>query len=457
MTNASTTVDWPAARAEALAILKDLIRIDTTNPPGNERPAADLCARILAGAGLEPTIVESAPGRASVVARLHGRGVKPPLLLSAHLDVVPAEPERWTHPPFAAVEADGFVWGRGALDMKNMAAMSLETIVLLARHRVPLDRDVIFAGVADEEAGSRHGSLFLVERHPELVRAEFVLTEVGGHTLHVGGERIYPIQVSEKGICWFELTAEGEPGHGSMPSPKNAVVRLARAVQALGSTRLPLHPTPVVEAFVDALAKHSPFPQGWILPLLLSPTLSSPIVDLVAKADPASARGLDAMLRNTATPTALAAGRKVNVIPSSATATIDGRTIPGQSRDAFLREVLEAIGDDLGVRVIESHDGTVFDSKTALFETIAAVLGAADPGSATVPYMVPGFTDAFAYAKLGAICYGFAPLRMPPGVPFTKLFHGHDERISVEGFGWGLEVLHEVVRRFSAAAGNGPG
>jgi acetylornithine deacetylase/succinyl-diaminopimelate desuccinylase-like protein len=240
-------IDWTAARAEAIGFLKDLIRIDTTNPPGNERAAAEWIARLLDREGIPYQLLESEPGRASLVARLQGSGAKPPLLLNAHLDVVPADREHWTHDPFAAVEADGFVWGRGALDMKNMAAMSLETVLLLHREHVALDRDVIFAAVADEEAGSRHGSLFLAEKHPDLVRAAFVLGEVGGHSVTVGATRFYPVQISEKGICWFELTAKGEPGHGSMPHSNNAVVRLARAVAALGGTRLPQHTTPILE------------------------------------------------------------------------------------------------------------------------------------------------------------------------------------------------------------------
>ena len=446
------SIDWSAARAEALGFLKDLIRIDTTNPPGNERPAADYVAGVLARDGIESTILESQPTRASLVARLRGNGKRQPLLLNAHLDVVPADVEHWTHPPFAAEEADGFIWGRGTLDMKNMAAMSLAVMLQLKRQGVALDRDVIFAAVADEEAGSNLGALFLSEKHPDLVRAEYVLGEVGGHTFHVGGQRLYPVQVSEKGIGWFEMTARGEPGHGSMPHPKNAVVRLARAVQALADHRLPLHSTPVVEGFLDAMSALAPFPQGWILPLLLSPTLSSPLLDLITRVDVNTAIGLNAMLRNTANPTMLAAGRTVNVIPSSAKVTVDGRVIPGQSVESFLREVLEVVGDDVEIQVLEQHDGTTFDPKTELFETISAVVTDADPGSAVVPYMIPGFTDSFAYARLGATCYGFSPVKLPPGIAFARLYHGHDERVPVEGFGWGVETLYEVVRRFCASA-----
>ena len=447
----ATAIDWDTVHAETLGIFKDLLRIDTTNPPGNERPAAEAIGRILAAEGIDFTIVESEPTRASLVARLRGSGRKAPLLLSAHLDVVPADPEHWTHDPFGAVEADGYVWGRGALDMKNMAAMSLVTMLLLQRQGIALDRDVIFAAVADEEAGMHHGSLFLVERHPELVRAEYVLTEVGGHTMHLGTERLYPIQIAERGICWLELVAHGEPGHGSMPHPKNPVVRLAKAVSDLGATRLPQHPTPVVERFLDSLASAAPFPGNYLLPLLTNPALSGPILALFERVDPVQAMGLNALLRNTASPTMLAAGRKINVIPSSASVRVDGRILPGESKETFLDEIRAVVGDDIEIRVLEHHEGSVFEPATELFEVIEAVVTGEDPGARCVPCMIPGFTDASAYSKLGATCYGFSPLRLPPDLPFARLYHGHDERVPVEGFAWGTRVLYEVVRLFCGA------
>jgi acetylornithine deacetylase/succinyl-diaminopimelate desuccinylase-like protein len=367
--------------------------------------------------------------------------------------VVPADPEHWRHPPFAAVEADGYLWGRGAIDMKNMVAMSLMTLVLLKRQGVALDRDVVFAAVADEEAGSRHGSLFLVERHPELVRAEYVLTEVGGHTMHVGAARFYPVQVSEKGLCWFELQAEGPPGHGSMPHPHNAVARLARAITALADARLPQHNTAVVEQFVRALAARAPFPQSRLLPLLLNRTLSGPLLRRLEARDLDRALGLNAMLRNTASPTMLAAGKKINVIPSSATVQVDGRIIPGQTVDSFLAELRAVVGDDVRLTVLDEHPGTTFDSKTELFDAIARTLERHDPQAIPIPYMIPGFTDAFAYQKLGATCYGFAPLQLDPDVNFSRMYHGHDERIPIKGFAWGLRVLYDLVRDFCGSSG----
>jgi acetylornithine deacetylase/succinyl-diaminopimelate desuccinylase-like protein len=449
--------NWASTTTEAVGYFTDLLRFDTTNPPGNERPAAEYIAGVLAREGIPFQVVaaEGDPSRANIVARLKGAGSKAPLLLSGHLDVVPAEASRWRHPPFSATVADGFIWGRGAIDMKNMVAASLMTLILLKRQRVALERDVIFAAVADEEAGSKKGSLFLVERHPELVRAEFVLTEVGGHTLHVGRGRFYPIQVAEKGICWFEISADGAPGHGSMPHPHNAVARLARAIAALSSMRLPQHNTPVVEGFIRAMASRAPFPQAQLLPLLLRPLLSGALLRALAKPtrNPEQAVALGAMLRNTASPTMLRAGHKVNVIPSEATVTVDGRTLPGQTLDGFLAEIRRVVGDDVRLTVLDQHDGAVFQTKTELFSAIVDVLSRHDPSGVAVPYMIPGFTDAFAYAKLGATCYGFSPVLLDDTVNFSRMYHGHDERIPVSGFAWGLKVMFDLVREFCRARG----
>lgn len=444
-------IDWAAATEDAVRHLKALLRIDTTNPPGNERPAADYIARVLETEGIEHSLVESEPGRANLVARLRGEGRGGALLLNGHLDVVPAERERWTHDPFGAVEEGGYIWGRGAIDMKNMVAMALTTLVLLKRAGARLGRDVVLAAVADEEAGSRRGSLFLCEQHPDLVRAEYVLGEVGGHTVHLGGRRYYPVQVAEKGVCWFEMVAEGEPGHGSMPHPHNAVVRLAKAVAALGSVRLPHHAHPVVANFLRTVARGARSPERHLTPLLLEPRLAGHLLRLLERAKPSQAKGLNAMLRNTATPTKLEAGVKVNVIPSHARASVDGRVVPGQTIAAFLDEVRRVVGPDVALNVIEAHDGPVFPADTLLYDAISAAITRHDPEGVAVPYMIPGFTDAFAYAKLGAVCYGFTPLRLGPELDFTSLYHGHDERIPREGFAWGLRVLYELVRDFCAA------
>ena len=445
----SAPIDWAAAQAEALEHFKALLRIDTTNPPGNERPAADYIAAVFDREGIEYEIHESKPTRASIVARLRGSGKDGPLLLNGHLDVVPADPECWDHPPFEAVEADGYIWGRGAIDMKNMVAMGMMSMILAKRQGIALTRDLIFAGVADEEAGSHEGALFLVEEHPELVRCEYVLNEVGGYTMHMGDTRFYPIQVSEKGICWFEMSVEGSPGHGSMPRPDNPVTILAGALERLGRTRLPQHQNSVVEHFLRTLAEGAPFPRNKILPLLLQPSLAGTLLDVLEKQNLDQAIGLNAMLRNTASPTMLEGSSKVNVIPGSASARVDGRTLPGQSVEQFLAEVQRVVGPNVKLNVFNQHDGTVFDDKTPLYETIERVLRKHDPAGVPVPYMIPGFTDSFAYAKLGATCYGFSPVRIDdPTLSFTSMYHGHNERIPVEGFEWGLRALYGVVADF---------
>jgi acetylornithine deacetylase/succinyl-diaminopimelate desuccinylase-like protein len=444
---------WETIAAEALGHFKELLRIDTTNPPGNERAAAAYLARVLDREGIPYQIVESEPTRASLVARLTGTGRHRPLLLNAHLDVVPVERERWTYDPFAGEEHDGCVWGRGAVDMKNMAAMSLMTLILLKRAKVPLDRDLIFAAVADEEAGSRHGARFLVEKHPELVRAEYVLNEIGAYTFYVGDAVFYPIQVAEKGICWFELSAEGTAGHGSMPRPDNAVVRIARAIEALGRVRLPFHSVPVVERFVRGLMDRAPPIAQRAAPYLVKPAFARTLLSVVRRTDPEQAIALEALLRNTASPTVLSGGRKVNVIPSKASVLVDGRMLPGQTVDDFLAEIQRVVGDDLKVRVIEQHEGTVFRTDTTLFEAIGEAIERSHPGAVAVPFMIPGFTDSYAYGTLGATCYGFSPVKIPKGMSFTALYHGHDERIPVEGFLWGTHVLADLVHDFCRAGG----
>ena len=280
------------------------------------------------------------------------------------------------------------------------------------------------------------------------MRAEYVLNEVGGHTLFMGDNRFYPIQVSEKGICWFEMTVEGEPGHGSMPRPDNSVVRLGRALARLGEARLPQHNLPVVENFLRTLAAGSPFPNKAVLPLLLQPRFASTLLSLLEKHELEKAIGINAMLRNTASPTMMEAGKKVNVIPSSAKARVDGRILPGQSLEQFLAEVQRVVGPEVKINVIDHHEGTTFDADTPLYDTICQVLDERDPGGTPVPYMIPGFTDSFAYARLGATCYGFSPVKLGPDLNFTRMYHGHDERIPVDGFKWGLRTLWDVVHRF---------
>jgi acetylornithine deacetylase/succinyl-diaminopimelate desuccinylase-like protein len=430
---------------EALALLQALLRLDTTNPPGNERPAAELCAESLRAAGLAPELLEGQPGRTNLVCRLQGSGERPPLLLTAHLDVVPVG-DGWTHPPFAGEEHGGFLWGRGAIDLKHHAAMSVTVLRALAREGRRLRRDVVLALVADEETGCRWGSQWLVDHHADKVRAESALGELGGFTLSLEGRRFYPIQVAEKGGFSLRMRARGPAGHGSMPREDSAVVRLAEAVARLGRTPLPFHLTDTTRAFLRTVARALGFPKGLLLSGLLHPTLAPRL--LRALKDRSLARALHAMLANTVSPTVLRAGDSLNVIPSEAEARLDGRVLPGEAGRLFLEELRAVVGPDVELEVTHEEPGLEARSDTPLFATLADAVRRADPEGIAVPYLVPGSTDARAFTRNGTTWYGFTPVRLPPGLPFAELFHGPDERIPVDGFRWGLRVLHDAVRRF---------
>lgn len=439
----------PLAR-DAEEMCAHLLRLDTTNPPGNERPAADYLAGKLREVGYEVTVIESAPTRANLVTRYRGDGSKAPLLLAAHLDVVEADPTKWQHPPFAGVVADGCLWGRGAIDMKNMAAMAVAILRKLARDKPRLARDVIFAGVADEEAGCDLGSRFLVEEHPELVRAEYAIGESGGFSLHLGGTTFYPIQVAEKGLCWVRARWTGEPGHGSMPRPDSAVLRMAEGLAALGRARLPVHPTPYLRDFLEAIAARQPAVARPLVKLLSRPELLARILRL--KPDLGIARSLGALLSNTASPTVVRAGAKTNVIPGVAEVEIDGRTLPGQSTEDFLRELRAILGPDVELEVMKAAPPTVTEpAASPLYDVIARQVLAREPDAVVVPYMIPGFTDAKYFTQLGARWYGFSPVKIErgSGIRFADMFHGHDERIPIAGLHWGAEVLDAVVREFA--------
>jgi acetylornithine deacetylase/succinyl-diaminopimelate desuccinylase-like protein len=438
----------------ALRLCQQLLRIDTTNPPGNERAAIDLIAGELAAAGLQPVIHEAAPGRANLVVRHKGSGAKPPLLLAAHLDVVEADASRWTHPPFAGEIADGCLWGRGALDMKNMAAMATALICRLARERIPLARDLIFAAVADEEAGCDHGSAWLCAHHPELVRAEYALGEVGGFSMYLGKSTLYPVQVAEKGLCWLRARVRGEPGHGSMPREDSAILKLSAALARLSSARLPVHVTGTMQDFLAAALARAPRPLRALAGRALHSGSAPRLVPYLLRAlpDRGLARSLGAMLSNTASPTVLRAGSKINVIPGLAEVEIDGRTLPGQTDADFLAELSAILGPDVELEVVRSAPPLVTEpARSPLYDTIVEVLGRREPDATVVPYLMPGFTDGKYFSRLGAKWYGFSPVKLPRGMKFGELFHGTDERIPVEGLKWGAEVLAEVVTRFCAA------
>ncbi len=412
---------WDTFERETLANLSELIKLDTTNPPGNERIATDFIAATLGRCGIEATVIESAPARASLIARVAGRDrTKPPLMLSSHTDIVPVEAERWTHPPFAAELADGCIWGRGSIDMKSKCATDLGLMLALSRASAAPERDLILAAVADEEAGSELGARFLVERHPELVRAGYVLNETGGFTLFMGERRFYPIQVAEKGFVTVKMTVTAAPGHGSMPRSDTAIAWLADLITRITRTPMRRRLTPLMR---DTLAELG-------IPSDKAPPILRP------------------MMANTVTPTILRAGYKDNVIPGEASVILDGRTLPGENEHSFLRELRDIVGPEPALEVLKAAPPAEASADTPLFRLIKARTEAADPGARAIPWMLPGATDSKFYAQLGATCYGFAPVKLDPKMPFGALYHGNDERMPIDGFLWGLRLYSEVVLTF---------
>ena len=335
--------------------------------------------------------------------------------------------------------------------MKNMAAMCTAIMRRLARSNTKLARDVIFAAVADEEAGCDLGSRFLVEQHRSLVEAEYAIGEAGGFSLHLGSATFYPVQVAEKGFCWVRARIVGEPGHGSMPRHDSAITRLGEALSRLGRTSLPLHPTSYVTDFLDHLRARQP---GLIQPLvrlLARPQLLARIAKLVPGAS--IARSFSALLSNTAAATVVRAGAKTNVIPGVAEFEIDGRTLPGQTDADLLRELRDVLGPEVELEVMKSAPPIVTEPiASPLFDIITREVESREPGAQVIPYMIPGFTDAKYFTQMGARWYGFAPVKIErgSGIKFADMFHGHDERIPIAGLAWGTEVLDAVVREICA-------
>jgi acetylornithine deacetylase/succinyl-diaminopimelate desuccinylase-like protein len=429
------------AEADAISLMRDLIRIDTTNTGDpdttvGEAGAAEFVAAALQEVGYTPQRFETtAANRQGVALHIAGRdSSRGALLLHGHLDVVAAMAHEWRVPPFAAELSDGMVWGRGAVDMKDMDAMILAVVRDWARngHVPPRDIRVIFT--PDEEAGGRHGAHWIVDNRPDLLHGVTeAVGEVGGFSLTVRDNlRLYMIQTAEKGISWLRLRANGSAGHGSMLNDDNAITRLAEAVTRIGNHRFPIITTPTTRALIEELSDAAG--------VQIDPYDS----DKVAAVLGPLARIVGATLANTANPTMLGGGFKVNVIPGHAEACIDGRFLPGQE-EAFIDDIDRLLGDD-AVREFIHHDialETTFDGPT--IDAMSAALRAEDPAARCVPYMLSGGTDAKAWSRLGIRCYGFAPLQLPPDLDFASLFHGVDERVPVDSVRFGVRVLSRFL------------
>jgi acetylornithine deacetylase/succinyl-diaminopimelate desuccinylase-like protein len=427
------------AQDEVATLCSDLIRIDTTNKGDNsgpgERLAAERVAALLAEVGLEPKVLESDTKRASVVARIAGEDpARDALLMHGHLDVVPADAADWQVPPFSGeIRDDGCVWGRGAVDMKDMDAMMLAVIRQRMREGRRPRRDIVLVFPADEEAGGAYGARWLVDNHPRLFEGVTeAIGEVGGFSVTLGGRRLYLVQIAEKGMAWMRLTARGTAGHGSMLQPDNAITELAETVARIGRHDWPVRLTPAVEAFfTEACAAFG---------IEFSPAALPQILDKVG----AAARLTGATLRNTLNPTLLYAGYKVNVVPQLASAEVDGRFLPGHEEE-FFAEVDALLGPHVQREFIH-HDialETTFGGE--LCDAMTSALLAEDPGARVIPYCLSGGTDAKSFSRLGIRCFGFAPLQLPPDLDFSGMFHGVDERVPVAALQFGTRVLDRFL------------
>jgi acetylornithine deacetylase/succinyl-diaminopimelate desuccinylase-like protein len=445
----SDPINWEAITEETVNNLIRLLQVKSVNPPGNEEPAVMLVKEILERERFPRgaiTIVESAPKRSNLVARLRGDGSQRPLLLSGHVDVVPVEYEHWSRDPFGGEVYDGCVWGRGALDMKGFLAMYLQIFLLAFRRQLPLKRDLILAAIADEEAGFEYGSKFLVDEHRGLIDAEFALTEGGAMTIHAAGKQLYPIQVAEKGAVWLRMTASGEPGHGSVPDPDSSVLQLSNALHRLGHARhLPIHVTPTLSKMLESLSSQLGFPLGMLLSLMKSPAIAGLVVKF-SKGD--AGRIFVPILSNSVSPTVLRAGQKANVIPSTAQADLDCRLLPGQTPDDAIREIKAIIGEGFDLEVLFASTGAEFSTATPLYKLLEKATRTMDPQGITFPLMMPGATDAVEYKRAGITVYGFTPGVLPEEFPILKLTHGHDERIPISFIRSGLPALWKVINEF---------
>jgi acetylornithine deacetylase/succinyl-diaminopimelate desuccinylase-like protein len=436
----ATEIDWVRARAEAVQLLQELIRINTTNPPGNERAAALHLQKLLDAEGIETKLLDVAPGRANLYARIKGDGSRRPIILLSHTDVVMADAERWSVPPFSGEIRDGFVYGRGASDMKGTAAVHATLMRLLKRLNVPLKRDLILLAVADEEAGGT-GARSMVKDHPDLIRgAEFLLNEGDVAYVKNGKLQQYGVDVMEKAALWLRITAKGTAGHGSIPLADSSVNRLLKALERLRAWETPISIPAAVAAGYRALAAQQSDPALRAAYADLEKALRDPALREKLLAD----RTFNAQVRDTVTITGLHGSDKVNVIPGTAWAQIDVRLLPGETPDGFINRLRGVLADPaLEIEVLEGSTPTGSSPDTVLMEAIRKVAARRDPGVPVIPTMLTSSTDSPTFRSVGITAYGFEPYKMDEGE--LDRAHGDDERLSVENVGFALQFLYEVM------------
>lgn len=431
----------------ALDILQQLIRFDTTNPPGNEGACIAYIDALLQREGIETLQIAKDPQRPNLIARIPGSGEAPPLLLCGHVDVVTTSHQRWSVPPFEGRIQDGYVWGRGALDMKAGVAMMVAALIEVRSRNLRLPGDILFAAVCDEEAGGTMGARYLVEEHAALFDGvQHALGEFGGFPLSLNGQPVYLIQVGEKQPCWIEATIRGPAGHGARPMRDGAMAKLGSVLSALNRCRLPIHITSITEHMVRAMARALPWHKRVVFRQLLSTRWTDTILAKLGE----TGRNLEPLFRNTVNATIVHGGEKPNVIPSEIVLGLDARLLPGFSPDDLFSELRSAIGDDLDYKICRHDPGTEHVDLGA-FPVLANVLKDAHPGAHVIPYLLPGSSDARFFSRLGIQTYGFIPMNLPANFSFFETIHAADERIPVESVEFGARAILEAITRYGDA------
>jgi acetylornithine deacetylase/succinyl-diaminopimelate desuccinylase-like protein len=448
----SMTVDWTRVAGEISVYLQTLLRCKTVNPPGNETLAAESIRAVLEAEGIDAAVLESAPGRGNLIARLKAENpVAPPLLLMGHTDVVPVEREKWTADPFGGEIRDGAIWGRGALDMKAQVGAEMMTMVLLKRLEVPLDRDLIFAAFADEEVGhGNHGAAWIWWEHPEMIDAEFAINEGGGGPADVNGTLFFPVQTGEKGTCRMRLITTGPAGHASVPLSGTAIEKMGVALTRIHARHATTRLTPTVKAMLQSMAVAlGERAQDFLEALEIDPGwdfYAGLPLDETMKSD------LRAMLTDTVVPTILRGGRTINVIPSEVTLDLDCRTLPGPDPERIRQEIQDLVGDLGEVAITDFNPAIENDLESPLLDVIRETMAEMVPGSVVSPLLLTGGTDAKSLPGLKV--HGFFPYRSVEQVErYVPLFHAHDERIEIDDLVFGTRVLFEIVRRFCQRPG----
>jgi acetylornithine deacetylase/succinyl-diaminopimelate desuccinylase-like protein len=445
------SVDWGKIKEEAVTILSDYIKVDTTNPPGKETAGARYLQGLLEREGFSATVLESQPGRGNLICTLQGKDGLSPLVLLHHMDVVPAEAEKWMHSPYSGAVVDGEVWGRGAQDCKSLGVIELLAFLLLKREGIQPKRDIVYMATADEETGGKWGVGWLFQIHPKMMKAEYVINEGGGVGMLVGQRHVYTCQTAEKGICWLKLTFRGRPGHGSVPHDDNCIVKMAKAVERISSYRSRLRHTPTTEDFIKGIAEEQRFPRSFFIKQLLNPLFSTAVQKRIP--DPGLKGLVGAILRNTFVPTVVQGGQKTNVIPSECSCQVDCRILPGVTPEMIKTELRDLLFDfrDFEIEILQTSPASESGTDNALYPALERTLKQMDPKAKMIPTMLPGATDSRYFRDQGTAAYGFQPT--PPLDNLSEYLsrvHGHDERIDTESLLFGTRVLYEVLKDFCA-------